>query len=108
MSNNYHVLWTDTAVADLNSIIDYIAEDSPTAAIQVMEKLQESGSKIKTSPERGRYVPELRNFNIYIYRELIIKPWRLIYRYDSENVYILALLDSRRDLDNLLIERLIK
>ena len=108
MPKNFHVQWTDIASADLKSILEYIAQESPQAAFQVLEKVQASGDKLKLNPERGRFVPELKDYNVFVYRELIIKPWRLIYRYDTNNVYILACLDSRRNLDSLLIERLIR
>ena len=108
MTTRYHVQWTDIAKSDLISIIEYIADESPQAAFQVLEKIQSQGNKLKLNPERGRFVPELKDFNVFVYRELLVKPWRLVYRYDAGNVYILACLDSRRDLDNLLIERLIR
>ena len=57
-------------------------------------------------PDRGRIVPELRIVDIFLYRELIEKPWRIIYRHDDKRVYVMAVLDSRRDLTSLLLERL--
>ena len=40
--------------------------------------------------------------------ELLIKPWRLIYRIDPKTVWVLALLDGRRQLDDLLLERFLR
>ena len=108
MSNGYKVQWTDTAKADLYSIIEYIDNDNSGGAINVLEKIQLAGGKLEQNPGHGRYVPELRELDIYIYRELMIKPWRLIYRYDKQNVYILSVLDGRRHLESLLIERLVR
>ena len=108
MSTEYKVQWTDTAKADLYSIIEYIDSGAPGMKVNVLDKIQLAGGKLEQNPSRGRYVPELRELDIYIYRELIIKPWRLIYRYDKQNVYILSVLDERRNLDSLLIERLIR
>lgn len=108
MTTSYHVQWTDIAKSDLKTIVEDIAEESPQSALQVLVKIQSQGNKLKLNPERGRYVPELKDFNVFVYRELILKPWRLIYRFDASNVYILACLDSRRDLENLLIERLVR
>lgn len=108
MSSEYNVQWTDAAKADLYSIIEYIDSDYPERAANVLEKIQLAGGKLEKNPNRGRYVPELRELDVYIYRELIIKPWRLIYRYDKQNVYILSVLDGRRNLESLLIERLVR
>ena len=30
--------------------------------------------------------------------ELIERPWRIVYRYDDKRVYVMAVLDARRDL----------
>jgi len=42
------------------------------------------------------------------YRELIIPPWRVIYRFSGDTVYVLSVLDSRRNLEDVLLERLIR
>ena len=43
----------------------------------------------------------------YQYRELIEPPWRIVYRIESESVLVLGVLDGRRDLKSLLLERLV-
>jgi hypothetical protein len=48
----------------------------------------------------------MRTLDVFLYRELIEKPWRMIYRFDDKRVYALAVLDSRRELTSLLLERL--
>jgi plasmid stabilization system protein ParE len=53
-------------------------------------------------------VPELAHFGIRNWRELIVKPYRIIYRIDEDTVNVLAMLDGRRDLQDLLLERLIR
>ncbi|MGH8613194.1 MAG: type II toxin-antitoxin system RelE/ParE family toxin [Gammaproteobacteria bacterium] len=40
------------------------------------------------------------------YREIVIKPWRIVYRIDPRSVYVLGVLGGRRDLAALLLERL--
>jgi toxin ParE1/3/4 len=57
-------------------------------------------------PERGRCVPEWKHLGVLAYREIIVRPWRIIYRFDAELVYVLGLLGGRRDLASLLLERL--
>ena len=100
------VLWTDAAKADLNEIADFIAAESPVRALDVIERLERRCSTLERLPERGRLVPELRSVDILIYRELIVEPWRIVYRHDTESVYVMAVLDGRRSLSGLLLERL--
>jgi len=55
--------------------------------------------------DRGRIVPELKTYGILSYRELIISPWRVVYRTSEQKVYVLAVIDSRRNIEDILIER---
>jgi plasmid stabilization system protein ParE len=50
-------------------------------------------------------VPELRVHGITTYREIIVLPYRVIYRVEPGEVWVVAVLDHRRDLDALLQER---
>lgn len=58
-------------------------------------------------PQRGRVVPELLAFGITSWRELVAKPYRLVYRIEDRDVFIDGVLDARRDLEELLVERLL-
>jgi toxin ParE1/3/4 len=58
-------------------------------------------------PERGRIVPELREQGIILYREIILAPWRVIYRIVGQTVYVLAVLDARRNLEDILLDRFV-
>ncbi len=102
------MLWTDTARMDLLSLIDYIADENPVAALQVLDKLERRARALKSQTFRGRIVPELRAVGVLHYRELIERPWRIVYRTEARRVLVMAVLDSRRDLQSLLLERLIR
>ena len=106
--SEYGVRWTTTARDDLQTIVDYVAEDSLVAAIRCLDRIEGRCAGLASMPERGRVVPELRAAGISIYRELIEGPWRIVYRHDDKLVHVLAVLDARRDLSNLLLERLIR
>ncbi len=104
--SNKTVYWTDTARTDLSSIIHHIAEDSVANALAVLDKLEKKAESLKAQSSRGRVVPELQFVGINQYHEMIVKPWRLIYRLEGRRVLIVAVLDSRRDLEDLLLQRL--
>ncbi len=107
MSDNYSIEWADVAENDLKGIIEYIAQDSPANALKMLKKIKQKSSSLYTLPERGRIVPELQDQGILIYRELIIPPWRIIYRISEMKVYVLSVLDARQNVEDILLNRLI-
>lgn len=104
--SNKTVYWTNTAHADIENIVTHVAVDSMDNALNILDKLQKKAESLNKQSERGRVVPELQSVGITHYRELIVKPWRIIYRTESNKILIMAVLDSRRDLDDLLLQRL--
>ena len=107
MSDNYKIEWAKVAENDLKGIVEYIAEDSPANALKILKKIKQKTSSLSTLPERGRIVPELQDQGILIYRELIIPPWRIIYRISEMKVYVLSVLDARQNVEDILLKRLI-
>ena len=63
---------------------------------------------LATAPERGRVVPELRWNGITTYRELVVPPWRVIYRIHETRVLVVSVVDSRRQLEDLLLARFLR
>ncbi len=107
MTNRYKVIWSEIAEHDLERIIKYIAIDSPSNALKVLNKIKKKSDALYRLPERGRIVPELREFNILQYREIIIDPWRVIYKATGKNVFVLSVIDSRRNIEDILLDRLV-
>ncbi len=105
-TKTYQVLWTHTAQQDLTEIIEYITQDSIGDALAILQKLETKAALLNTLPNRGRVVPELLHTGISQYRELISAPWRIIYRVESQRVMVMAVLDNRRDLQTVLLNRL--
>jgi len=104
----YRVLWTHEAFNDLEEIVTYIAAESQNAAWRMFKKLKEAASKLKTQPERCRVVPELAEHGLHGIRELIWTPHRVMFRVNEGTVYVLAVLDGRRDIEDLLFSRFIR
>ena len=107
MSQEYKVIWADIAEDDLKNIIEYIADDSLLKAQKVFDKIRKKASSLYILPERGHLVPELKDQGILQYREIIHSPWRIIYRISEHEVYVLAVLDSRRNIEDILLKRLL-
>lgn len=108
MSTPLKVHWAGVAEEDLKNIILYIAEDSPTNARNIFEKIKEKASGLTQFLERGRIVPELHDQGIFLYRELILAPWRIVYRISEKKVYVLSVIDSRQNVEDILLKRLVK
>lgn len=107
MKKDYDVRWSETSEKDLTDIIEYIAGDNPAHAYEVLKKIKQKKSNLHTFPDRGRIVLELQDQGITQYRELIVSPWRIIYRISERKVYVLSVLDARRNLEDILLRRMI-
>ena len=108
MSKTYKVLWTSNAKEDLLNIVAYIKEDSPSIAREIYQKIKKKANSSNFFPLRGRVVAELQKEGITMYRELISSPWRIMYKVDSDTVYIMAIFDSRKNVEELLLQKLIR
>lgn len=106
MPPDHAVFWTKIAERDLEAIIDYIARDNIDAAQDVFAKLRSAAAALASLPQRGRVVPEFQAQGIPGYHELVIGVWRLIYRIGERQVHVLAVFDSRRNLEDVLLDRL--
>ena len=107
MTQSYEIVWADSAENDLKEIIDYIAIDSPAKALETFSKIGKKASSLYTMPERCRIVPELKDQGITQYRELIVAPWRIMFRITKMKIYILSVIDSRRNIEDILLERFV-
>jgi toxin ParE1/3/4 len=104
----FAVFLTNDAAGDLNELYDYIAgHDAPQEADYVLEQIEKAFSKLSEFPERGAYPKELLALGIREYREVFFKPYRVIYRVMDKNVFVLLIADGRRDLQSLLLRRLL-
>jgi toxin ParE1/3/4 len=99
---------TKDAERDLEEIYCYIAEhDSRASADRVLDRLVKAAEALRTSPDRGSYVDELRSLGISEFRQIFFKPYRLIYRVHAKQVIVYVVTDGRRDMGYLLTRRLL-
>ena len=107
MSHTYEVEWAGVAESDLRGLIEYISTESPANALKILHKIRQKASSLNSFPQRGRIIPELQAQGITLYRELIVPPWRIIYRISDMKVYVLSVLDFRQNVEDILLNRLI-
>ena len=104
MSTHFAVRWTPEAEEDALAIVEHF--NDPINAEKVITQFGVKADSLQTLPERGRVVPELRTIGVLAYLELIHKPWRMIYTIRGKEVWIMAVVDARRQLADMLFERL--
>ncbi|MGK0255755.1 MAG: toxin ParE1/3/4 [Arcobacteraceae bacterium] len=103
----FEVIWTKNAEFDLELIIEYIKTDSLSMAKKIFLEIKNECFSLYYFPKRKRVVPELQQIGILKYREIIHKRWRIIYKIDNTKVYVLLVVDTSRNLEDILFQRLI-
>ena len=90
------VVWSPLAEERAVEAFEQIARDRPSAAVRWLERLLERVGSLASFPDRGRAVPELQRPDV---RELVVKPYRVIYRRDPKRVVVLTIDHGRREFD---------
>jgi toxin ParE1/3/4 len=104
----FEILWTAFAQADLDDTLEYVAvRDGYTTAERLCGKLLRRIDGLAAHPLRCRAIPELRDLGLLEYRELIVSPYRVCFRIRGRKVFLLGVLDGRRDLAELLLRRVL-
>ena len=77
----FKIVFTKPAIADLEGLVTFIARDDPQAAEQFGYAIVAKAEKLDEFPLIGRVVPE---FKIETIREIIHRPYRIVYRVREE------------------------
>lgn len=95
MAKQIKVRWTEPAEFDLKTILGFIRQQSPQAAINLIKKIRHNVSLLTEFPEMEK------SYNLVQppAREIIVGHYRIFYDdLSNENtILILAVFDSRRD-----------
>ena len=86
------VRWTRPALADLDEIQDFIAEDSPRAAYEVAREIAERTEVLSEQPLSGRQ-GRLRGTRELVFVRI---PYIVVYRV-TEQIEVLAVVHTARD-----------
>ncbi len=82
------IIWSPLAINRTAEIVEYISKDKPTIAQNWVEKIFEKVNLLKSSPELGRIVPETKRKDV---RKLLSGNYRIIYRIEKTNIFILSI-----------------
>lgn len=86
------------AQQELIQIKWYIAQDSEFYANKTVNEINKRIENLLFFPEMGKVINEKRNI-----RQIIYKSYKILYKFDSENIYILHIIHHSSDISNLKI-----
>ena len=81
------VRFTPSARAQFLEGLEYIRQDSPTAALKFRERSEEVLRRLEQHPKSGRSIPEFPDLP---HREVIIRPYRFFYRESDGVIWVVA------------------
>lgn len=103
----FEVLLTADAERDLEQIYDYIfGQGDHAEADHILDKIEQAFGRLARHPNRGSYPKELLDLGIREYRQILLDPYRLIYRVFDDRVIVYLIADGRRDMQDILARRL--
>jgi len=102
----YKVNLTQAALNDLYAINEYyLAQVSDDVASGILHSIQSSIQKLADLPERGSIPKELLITGMMRYRQIMSSDYRIIYRVEGNKVYVVMVIDGRRDVASALMRR---
>jgi toxin ParE1/3/4 len=107
MAKKYRVKWTAPAREDIIEMREYISLTNPNYAVKILNKIEDHVKQLKMFPERFRFVPELEKYSYLLYREMIIEYWKVIYKIENDIVYIMLVIDGRRNLEDIIFKKIV-
>ena len=104
---HYAVFMLQEAEHDLEAIFQYILNSgNPGAAKDMIKLIRQACDSLSHMPERGHVPPELARTDNYEYRQIIVEPYRIIYQVVEYSVFIFGIIHGRRNVDEVLRQRL--
>ncbi len=104
----YKVFMLQEAEHHLEGIFGYIlGSGNPSAAKNMIRLIRQACESRSHMPERGHIPPELARVDSYEYRQIIVKPYRIIYQVVEPDVFIFGIFHGRRNVDEVLRQRML-
>ncbi len=95
------LIWTESALSDLDEIAGYIALENPSAAQTLVRRVLSPVERLEQRPDSGRIPTELEGSRC---REVISGPCRIFYRHTGGQVIVLYIMRGERQLRNFLLQ----
>ena len=91
MTKIYNVYITTSAEQDILDIWNFISDDSSLRAKNFLGQIETEIAKFKNYPQRCPVIKETDLLGVE-YRHLVIVKYRIIFKIDGENVYIMRVI----------------
>ncbi|MCL2138223.1 MAG: type II toxin-antitoxin system RelE/ParE family toxin [Treponema sp.] len=105
-----NIEWATDGVDSLNEILEYyITKVGADVANNIYKKIMKEIELLEIEELRTKQTQELKDIGIFDVYELVINPWKVYYKIKNDNkkVYILFVLDARRNIEEILISKVI-
>ena len=104
-----NVTLTPEAIEDILEIYNYILEqDGEERAEAILNRLEQAAYRLDKLPLRGKLPEELVPFGNRKVREIQETPWRVFYRPEEKEIFVLRVLDGRRAVKEILEKHLLQ
>jgi len=103
--------WTPDGIASFNEILEYYRDRAgENIANTIYEKIIKEVERLETDEIKTKRTQELMDIGISDVYELVIKPWKIYYKTSGDNkkAYVLFVLDGRRNLEEILMSKVIE
>lgn len=104
MPESLGIRWAPLAADDLERSFEHVRESSPRAARDLVVQLREAVSLLPAHPRMGPVAEELQPRGAY--RSILVgSHHRVFYRLGDDYVWVLRILDTRRNPEDLDLDR---
>jgi toxin ParE1/3/4 len=105
---DFDVRLTRGAEIDLEALYGFVKDNrSAEQADALLDRLLAAIEMLETFPLRESVPKELDALGIRKFRQILVEPYRLIYRPSGKTVFVMVIADDRRDMQALLERRLL-
>jgi len=102
--------WAPDGVDSLNEILEYYIENvDEKVANNIYLKIMDKINKLTNENIKTKQCQELKDIGVFGIYELVVNPWKVYYKIteDNEIAYILFVLDARRNIEEILVSKVI-
>ena len=104
----YRVVLSRAAAVDIRAIRDHLrAHASPRVVRKTIEQLLAVVDSLEAHAQRGAPVDELFALGQWAARQVVARPYRVIYHVHADRVLIVMVCDGRRDVAALVQQRML-
>ncbi|MCL2480333.1 MAG: type II toxin-antitoxin system RelE/ParE family toxin [Spirochaetaceae bacterium] len=105
-----NIEWTHDGISSLNEILEYYNNNiGENIANNIYNKILQKIESLENEKVKTKLCQELKDIGILDVYELVTNPWKVYYKISKDNkkAYILFILDTRRNIEEILISKVI-